>query len=175
MKNIALIISCEHAVNTVPKDYQPYFETCRSLLYTHRGIDLGALTVAEHIQSVFECHLVQAQVTRMLIDCNRSLTHPRCFSEISTLFSDAQKTELIEQFYLPFREAVEHCIEQYIDQGQQVLHLSVHSFTPIWMDTIRDADIGLLYDPSREQEKKLAKQWRLQLKQDSSTFRIRLN
>ena len=175
MRKIALIVSCEHAVDTVPEIYQQYFASYSALLQTHRGIDFGALTIAKHLQSIFGCDFIQAQATRLLIDCNRSLRHPRCFSEISTKFSKEQKRQLIEQFYLPFRHSVEQLIGQHIAEGRQVLHLSIHSFTPMWMDIVRNADIGLLYDPRRDSERNLARQWQQQLKLYSNTFRIRLN
>nr|WP_238143946.1 hypothetical protein [Legionella pneumophila] len=49
MKHIALLISCEHAVNTVPYDYQMLFECHKELLESHRGIDFGALEIAQSI------------------------------------------------------------------------------------------------------------------------------
>jgi predicted N-formylglutamate amidohydrolase len=41
-----------------------------------------------------------------------------------------------------------------------VIHLSIHSFTPELSGVVRDADIGLLYDPARRYEKKLCREWR---------------
>lgn len=46
MKEIALIVSCEHAVNTVPQAYRNLFAPHLELLETHRGFDLGAQSLA---------------------------------------------------------------------------------------------------------------------------------
>ncbi|HHF7349517.1 TPA: N-formylglutamate amidohydrolase [Legionella feeleii] len=175
MKPLGLVISCEHAVNTVPVAYQKQFAPYRHLLESHSGIDFGALFIARYLQQVFNCDFIQAQATRLLIDCNRSLTHPRCFSEITINLPQAEKEQLIQQYYLPFRQAVVTKIEEQIAQDRQVLHLSIHSFTPILNAKERNADIGFLYDPGRASEKMLAREWQQQLKQHHSQLRTRLN
>lgn len=53
------------------------------------------------------------------------------------------------------REAAEK-IEQ---EHGRVLHVSVHSFTPILRGKKRDVDVGFLYDPARPNETELAKHW----------------
>lgn len=175
MKKIKLVLSCEHAVNTVPEAFQSLFASHKTLLETHRGIDFGALTIGTYLSQYFSCDFVQAKTTRLLIDYNRSLFHRDCFSEITVLLPEEEKNKLIQQYYLPYRQEVENRIKKHIDTGHQVLHLSVHSFTPIWNNISRNADLGLLYDPKRPSEKMLAKNWKKQLKQQSKTLRVRMN
>ncbi len=175
MKEIALVVSCEHAVNTVPKAYQPLFEPHLPLLQSHRGSDFGAQAIAMAFSENFCCDLIQAQTTRLLIDCNRSLHHRHCFSEITRLLANEEKTALIQQYYLPFRRQVEECIKRILHQKKFVLHLSIHSFIPILDDNPRNTDIGLLYDPKRANEKRLATLWQQQFKQRTIPLRVRLN
>lgn len=170
-----LFLSCEHAVNTVPVAYRAYFNGHNELLNTHRGIDFGALTIAKHLSSVFHCELIQAHATRLLIDCNRKLSNPHCFSEITQPLSKTVRQAIIQEYYLPYREKVIAAIDAYIKKGMQVWHLSIHSFTPIFNNLVRNADIGLLYDPRRSNERFLAKHWQLQLKQQNSELRVRMN
>ncbi len=174
MKPTILFISCEHAVNTVPPAYRHLFHTQESLLQTHRAIDFGALDIAIHLKQTFGCDYTQATVTRLLIDCNRSLTHPHCFSEFSKPLSDDEKQRLIDQYYLPYRQQTEAQIKYHIERGHQVLHLSCHSFTSTLNDIIRNAGIGLLYDPKRHGEKEVARQWHGLLSQQTD-YRIRMN
>jgi predicted N-formylglutamate amidohydrolase len=56
-----------------------------------------------------------------------------------------------------------------------VLHLAVHSFTPVWAGQERNADIGLLYDPRRIQERRLCQRWQRLLGEVDSTLRVRRN
>lgn len=175
MKNIALIISCEHAVNTIPEPFKKAFHNACDLLNTHRGIDFGALVIAQHLQAVFNCELITADTSRLLIDCNRSLYHKQCFSEISQDFSFAEKQRIITQYYQPFRQRVLDLIQHHIALGMQVWHLSIHSFTPVMHDVVRNADIGLLYDSRRTTEKALAQGWQEALKQQAPQYRVRRN
>ncbi|ASQ47165.1 N-formylglutamate amidohydrolase [Legionella clemsonensis] len=175
MNTRILVLSCEHAVNTVPAAYQKYFIDHEALLNTHRGIDFGALAIARHLSKAFDCDLVQAKATRLLIDCNRRLTNPACFSEITAGLPKAEKQAIIEEYYLPFREHVISIISNYIALGYEVWHFSIHSFTPVMNDLPRNADIGFLYDPKRIKERMLARAWQSILKAETDQFRVRLN
>lgn len=176
MRNqLTLILSCEHAVNRVPDHYQTLFTPYKNLLNSHRGIDFGALALANYLQTHFQCKLVSAQTTRLLIDCNRSLAHQRAFSEITRVLATPEKQAIIQQYYLPFRQQVNAIIQKKVNANQQVLHLSMHSFTPILHGVRRQADIGLLYDPSRSREKNFAKQWQRQLQGFDKYLKIRMN
>ena len=156
MKN--LIISCEHAVGTIPDAYQSVFKGHQSILETHRAIDFGAFEIAKHFKQTFNSPLINASISRLLIDCNRSLTHPNCFSSFTNQLPPMDKQRLIDTYYKPYRQAVETVINDKIAEGFQVIHLSIHSFTPkLENENIeRNADIGLLYDPRRLGEKKIS-------------------
>ncbi len=175
MKSRALFLSCEHAVNFIPRTYQWYFAQVYDLLNTHRGIDIGALAVAQYFSKTFNCPLVTAQVSRLLIDCNRSLTNRACFSEFTVRLPKNEKKAIIQTYYLPYRQKVETSIRRLIAQGHRVFHLSIHSFTPMHNGTERNAHIGLLYDPKRNGETQFAKAWRQQLIRANKGFKVRLN
>ncbi len=175
MKPIALVISCEHAVNTVPANYIKLFAGHESLLETHRGYDIGTLAITNHLTQSIPCNYTQATVSRLLIDCNRSLHHAACFSKFTRHLSSAEKQTLIDHFYTPFREQTEDFIKKQIHDGYQVLHLSIHSFTPELNGVKRNAGIGLLYDHLRHGEKEVARIWRGLLLQETPTYRVRMN
>lgn len=174
-KPIALLLSCEHAVNTVPPAYSGLFKEQKQVLDTHRGIDHGALEIANHLNHVFACSYTQATVSRLLIDCNRSLGHAQCFSEFTKELPAAEKQHLINTYYLPFRQHTENLIHAQIESGCQVLHLSIHSFTPELNGIKRNAGIGLLYDHARHGEQEVARIWRGLLLQQTPNYRVRMN
>lgn len=175
MNKIALIISCEHAVNTVPKDYLYLFANHKDLLLSHRGMDFGALEIATHLNKNIPSDFFKANCTRLLVDCNRTVTHPQCFSEVTKNLPRKEKQTIIEQYYTPYREQVLSKIDQYINQGIQVLHLSIHSFTPMMGNEVRNTDVGLLYNPQRPLEKHLALQWKKELRKVGPQYKIRMN
>jgi predicted N-formylglutamate amidohydrolase len=174
MKPITIILSSEHETDAVPNQYAHYFAPHQALLQTHRSIDFGASAIASALQQSFNCQLITATITRLIIDCNRSLTDPHCFSEISESFSEKEKKALIKTYYLPYRNKIIKHIEEQLTLGHVVWHLSIHSFTPILNGITRTTDFGLLYDPKRLIEKEVVLKWQRNL-QSRSDFQVRLN
>ena len=60
-------------------------------------------------------------------------------------------------------------------QGRRVVHIAVHSFTDVLDDQVRNADIGLLYDPARPGERALCKRWEQILRELDPALRVRRN
>jgi predicted N-formylglutamate amidohydrolase len=170
-----VILSCEHAVDTIPDKYQQVFEGQESLLNSHRAIDFGAKEIAIHLSQTLDCTLFMAKASRILIDCNRSLGNKGLFSEISSQFSATEKEKIINEYYLPFRNQVKEQIQLHITAGFQVIHLSIHSFTPIFHEVVRNAEFGLLYDPKRPSEKAFAHALQKQLRSQTKEWHTRLN
>ena len=56
-----------------------------------------------------------------------------------------------------------------------MFHLSVHSFTPVMEGVERDADIGILYDPSRPLAVRWAAAWESALQSLAPAWRVRHN
>ncbi|CAM2821099.1 N-formylglutamate amidohydrolase [Legionella worsleiensis] len=175
MNNIALVISCEHAVDTVPEQYRTLFQPYHELITTHRGIDFGALDIALHLKRVLPADFIQAHTTRLLIDCNRSLKSPSCFSEVTRDLPAAEKQKIIDCYYQPFRDQVIRIINQHIEHHLKVWHLSIHSFTPVLNGQVRTTDIGLLYDPQRPSEKLFCEQLQKEMQRLNPGIRVRRN
>ena len=86
-----------------------------------------------------------------------------------------ERVELLERYYYPYRHGIEQHITDWTTAGQTVLHLSLHSFTPVWEGRPRDVDIGLLFDPDRAAETAACQQLRSLLSEPFPTQRIRFN
>ncbi len=169
------LVTCEHGGNRVPAAYRRYFAGHESLLATHRGYDPGALVLARRLAGALGAPLFYATVSRLVIDLNRSLGHPRLYSEATRPASPAVRREILERHYLPYRRRVEGAAAEAIAEGEKVIHLSAHSFTPELDGEVRDADIGLLYDPARPGEAELARRWQAALKEAAPELRVRRN
>lgn len=171
-----LVITCEHGGNTIPEKYQFLFQDSelKTRLQSHEGFDLGALELATTLAKGGD-YFYFSVVSRLLIELNRSVHHPSLFSNISKRLGYQLKKELLEDFYFPYRKKVESTIESIFTCGLRVLHLSVHSFTPRFNGCTRLTDIGLLYDPKRDCEKRFAKTWRENIYSCGKGFRVRYN
>lgn len=169
------LISCEHGGNRIPARYRPLFAGFESLLQTHRGHDPGALVLARELASALAAPLFVSTTSRLLVDLNRSIGHPRLYAEAARAAPAAVRREILETYYLPYRNKVEAHIAEAIARGQRVIHLSSHSFTPVLDGAIRTADIGLLYDPARYGEIELCRRWQTQLKARAPDLKVRRN
>jgi predicted N-formylglutamate amidohydrolase len=170
-----LLFTCEHGGNRIPVPYAAAFRGAAALLASHRGYDPGALALARWLARRAKAPLYAVAVSRLLIDLNRSLHHPRLFSEISTALDDQEQRRIIKRYYQAHRWRVEEAILTHAATGGRVVHVAVHSFTPVLAREVRRADIGLLYDPARPAEKTLCRQWAVRLREIAPDLRVRRN
>lgn len=158
----------------MPRRYRHLFTSNRAILTTHRGYDIGIAPVARHAAEILGTPLLACWTSRLLIEPNRSLHHRNLFSEFSRDLAAVDKAALIERIWRPHRDAVTEAVATSIRRHGQVLHLALHSFTPVLDGQVRTADIGLLYDPKRNAERHFALNLQQAL-QETSALRIRRN
>ena len=169
-----LILTCEHAFNTIPQEYQDLFINAEEILESHRGYDPGALDLFNELKDLADFSFYH-ETGRLLVEVNRSKGHSNLFSAFTKNLSGKQKNEILTQYYFPYRDSVEKQISSIIEKGEKVLHFSVHTFTPKLDEEIRNTDIGLLYDPSRSEEKEFSKKFKQNIKNQNPELKIRFN
>jgi predicted N-formylglutamate amidohydrolase len=169
-----IFLTCEHAGNEIPEKYEKYFSEAGEVLETHRGYDPGALDLFKEL-SRLAIFSQEYMISRLLIEPNRSLGHPQLFSEFTAQLPEAQKEELLEEYYLPYRNFVEGRIAALISEGKEIVHISVHTFTPQLEGEIRDADLGLLFDPARKPEEEFCQKFEEQIFRQNSNLKTRFN
>ena len=165
-KSYDKILTCEHSSELIPSEYSSVFH--RELWEEHQIHDIGALELSVFMADKLDWPLHLAEVSRLIIDLNRSRNHPK----VSLLTKDSKKAllpTLVSKYHEPFRKKVRN----FIKSRQRVLHIGVHSFTRNFEGKIRDADIGILYDPSSSEEKKFSQEWIAELRK--SNFKVKAN
>ena len=174
MKNTFILFTCEHANHSIPLKYEKYFLGKEKILRSHRGFDYGAKEVSRALGRKFNSPVIYGKFSRLLIDLNRSISHKTLFSDTTRSFTEFQKNELILKYHKPHWEKVENMITEKIQKGCVVIHIGIHSFTPILFDEIRNAEIGILYHSNNKSESRLAKSWQKHMRK-LSNIRIRRN
>lgn len=170
-----LLITCEHGGNQVPAPFRGLFREHRELLDSHRGWDPGALVMAEQLATACGAPLVASTTSRLLIDLNRSVGHRQAFSPVTLSASTDVKDRIVAEHYRPYRDEVEDLVAQAVSRSERVIHISSHSFTPELDGVVRQADVGLLYDPRRPGEVDIGTRWQKTLAALRPDLRVRRN
>lgn len=164
-----VVITCEHATNRVPakaqKDIAPKAET-------HFAYDLGAKSIAQYLAKELKAPLFLGGISRLVTDLNRSPNHKKRWGPLSACFSDSELSAIEKKYYLNYQEQVYQCMDAI---KAPILHFSIHSFTPELNGEIRNADLGILFDPGRPGELRTAKELQAHVKKSMPEIRIRRN
>lgn len=172
----SIFVSCEHGGNDVPSEYKHLFEGAEEVLATHRGWDHGALPAARRIAERFGVPVHFATVTRLLADLNRGPASPTLLSEFSSRLKGEARDRMLARYHMPYRTLAEEQVNSLIArQGPPVLHLSIHSFTPVFDGVVRDVEIGLLYDPESPLELDFCTRLGAILEASGRNWRVRHN
>ncbi|MEM7055255.1 MAG: N-formylglutamate amidohydrolase [Pseudomonadota bacterium] len=169
---ISVLISCEHASNRVPRQYQHLFIGHEDLLNSHRGWDAGALQLAKTLASRLDAPLLTGEYTRLLVDLNRSRNHSTRFSEFTRDLHKHVRNEICSTWWQPhWRDYRDHLHTL----PDRILHIACHSFTPVFHGRLRKTDIGLLYDPARPSEKAFCLRYGQALRRKLPSLKVHMN
>ncbi|MEC9373270.1 MAG: N-formylglutamate amidohydrolase, partial [Planctomycetota bacterium] len=87
----AILITCEHAGREIPPRWRRHFRGASEILRSHRGLDIGAFDVALALAEHLAAPLIFSRTSRLLIELNRSLDHPRLFSEYTRDLDESER------------------------------------------------------------------------------------
>lgn len=172
----ALVLTCEHADHRVPRRYARLFAGAEQVLASHRGWDPGALRLARLLARRLGRPLIVTRWSRLLVESNRSSTNPRVWSRFTRDLPPDERERILERYWWPHRRDVEAAIVTASRKGGRVVHVAVHSFTPVLDGELRRADVGVLYDSQRSREAGFARRWgALLLRRYPGELRVRYN
>lgn len=153
------IITCEHASSAIPGPWtsllEPYCESCE----THQVWDPGATEIASRLGKLLQAPVFKGEYTRLLVDLNRSVNKPGLFSPLIEELPPQVRTRILTTYYYPFRHQVIRALDYLVTEKRPVIHISVHTFTPVLKGVERTADFGLLFDSALDAEAKLGAAW----------------
>jgi len=169
------VVTCEHGGNRIPTAYVDLFHGWQARLSSHQGYDAGALIMARDLAAALQAPRVVSTVSRLLVDLNRSLSSPQAWWEATLRLSPTSKQVIVSRHYTPYRQRLMEIVVAAVAAGRRVIHVSSHSFTPVLDGQVRNADVGLLYDPARPGEVAVAARWKAAFAAQSADLRVRRN
>lgn len=182
-----LMLTCEHASNKLPAAFKKAVPA--EVLKTHRAYDIGAVQVFRKLvkfaKPEFYC---EGKFSRLFVDLNRTITNKSAFSEYYDALeardkSAAKKAKVqATAYWQEYRAAIEKFVDSALKpktraarSEPEIVHLGIHSFTPVLNGKVRNADIGILYDPTRPQERAYANVIKAEIKRLYPAMKVRFN
>ena len=147
------LLVCEHASNFIPETFDGLgLDT--DALRAHIAWDPGAAEVARLLATLLNAPLVESQLSRLLIDCNRPLDASDLIPEISETtvvpgnhaLNSIERMARIDLSHRPFHTAIEQTISERTQRGLPSWIVTIHSFTPVYRGVARPWQIGIIHD-----------------------------
>ena len=152
--NVTILITCETSGTATP-DWISTADSSGQLGAADEAGGKVAMDLARELKA--PCLLNQYRIE--LIDVTVPLAHRRLFSRRSSAFSVQVRERLIDEVYQPYRTRIHSAIENILHHFEFVVHLSIRSFESRSNGQHRRTDVGLLYDPGRQDETDLCIDW----------------
>ena len=180
-----LMLTCEHASNKLPAAFKKAVPA--EVLKTHRAYDIGAVQVFRRLvkfaKPEFSC---EGKFSRLFVDLNRTITNKSAFSDY--LRNNENAKAQATAYWNEYRAAIEKFVASSLSSPKrtasktraaksepEIVHLGIHSFTPVLNGKVRNADIGILYDPARPQERAYANVIKAEIKRLYPAMKVRFN
>ncbi len=156
------VILCDHASNRFPAEFGS-LGLAAAEREAHIVWDLGAIGVSRRFAEMLDAPLVHSTVSRLVVDCNRSLDAPDLMAAISesttvpgnATLPEAERRRRIASVHEPYHHAIDRLIDERIAAGRKTALIAVHTFTPIFRGVPRPWQIGILFDRDRRLADKL--------------------
>jgi predicted N-formylglutamate amidohydrolase len=147
----------DHAGNRVP-------ERLRNLglaaadLDRHIALDLGVEALGRSLSLALGAPFVMQRYSRLVIDCNRALSHPDSIATASDGtpipgnigVSADQRLARASAIHDPYHQAIASLLAQRDTQGLATIVVSLHSFTPSLAGVPRPWEVGVLHGGGNE-------------------------
>ncbi len=148
-----VLLLCEHASNHIPNRYQG-LGLDPDDANSHAAWDPGALDLATTLSLALDSPLIAGSISRLVYDCNRPPSAASAMPTTSERISvpgnrnltPAMRAERVDTVYDPFCQAVAAVLKHRQAHGQLSILVTIHSFTPLFFDTRRAVEIGILHD-----------------------------
>lgn len=145
------VLVCEHASNYVPQEYARLGLSAADL-QRHIAWDIGALALSEQLSALLDAPMVFATHSRLLLDLNREVGAPDSIvtqSENTPIpgnldLSQTERRWRSDWLYAPYHAAIETLIDERLSRGQATAVISIHSFTPEYLSTVRPWHLGVI-------------------------------
>ena len=147
------VIICDHASRRLPRALDS-LGLSSGALATHIAWDIGALGVARALASALDAFVAWQRYSRLVIDCNRPLSSADSIvtrSERTDVpgnanLTAADATARAAEIFRPYHAEIRNHLDTRRAARRHAILVSVHSFTPVFLDVARPWHCGVLFN-----------------------------
>ncbi len=147
------VIVCDHASNRIPQKLGSLGVSADDL-QRHIAWDIGAAAVAGIMAHRLDAFVITQSYSRLVIDCNRPPRSPQSIVTLSERTAipgnEGLTPEAIEQrideIFTPYHDRIARELNERAQAGRATVLVTVHSFTPVFLDQQRALHAGVLYN-----------------------------
>lgn len=177
------LISCETGGRRVPAHWSSLTakagesDNTHSLVFSPRTVtsDSSGRYAARRLAENLNAPIIENEYSLDCVDVTRSVRHRQLFGGVARELDAVQRARLLDQIYFPYRERVRSAIKSGLRQSPILIHLSVRTFAASSKGHMRRTDVGLLYDPSQQDEVDFCLDWIDDLYEIAPMLRVRRN
>jgi predicted N-formylglutamate amidohydrolase len=155
------VIICDHASRRLPQSLGSLGLASNAdadidggALATHIAWDIGALGVARALASALDAFVAWQRYSRLVIDCNRPLSSADSIvkrSERTDVPGNANLTASdaaarAAEVFRPYHAEIRNQLDARRAARRPAILVSVHSFTPVFLDVARPWHCGVLFN-----------------------------
>lgn len=145
-------LTCDHAGRRIPRALGD-LGLDESELQRHIAWDIGAAGVMSHLAARLDAFAIAQTYSRLVVDCNRPLDSSTLIAPRSERtdvpgnesLSTAQREQRIDAVFRPYHARIEAELDARRAANKPTILVTVHSFTPVYLDVARPWQVGILY------------------------------
>jgi predicted N-formylglutamate amidohydrolase len=146
----AFLLACDHAGREIPRKLAR-LGLSEHELSTHVAWDLGVAELGRRLSARLDAFLIMHNYSRLVIDANRPPEAPDSIPTLSERtriaanegLSSLDTRKRLEQLFLPYHQRISEELDA--RSARPGVLVTLHSFTPVYMDEERRWHAGVLY------------------------------
>jgi len=146
------LITCDHAGSRIPRKLAN-LALSEAELATHVAFDLGVHDLGRRLCARLDAFTILHNYSRLVVDVNRP---PGAADSIVTLsertrvaanegLAPGHVRQRVEELFQPYHRRIAAELDRRIASGRRIVLVSLHTFTPVYMDEPRPWHVGVLY------------------------------
>jgi len=149
----AFFFTCDHAGRAIPAALGD-LGVSESERMRHIAWDIGVAELGRRLARRLDAFLITQTYSRLVIDCNRHPGSPQSIVTVSERtaipgnegITTEQAEERATEIFHPYHDRIRAELDARAAQGRPTVLVTLHSFTPVFMDDRRAMHGGVLYN-----------------------------